>query len=212
MTTVNLGLHLLAANQGGAEVTFNESMYKLDAVVGLSFKTTESDPDNLTPAAGDVHLVGDTAENDFAGMEKHIAYYVYNQWKFIPPKEGLRAWDEEDLKYKYYDGTSWEDLYGTKSTISGHISSPVDKDYCLELVAAKDYKLIKLYAVMGSGTCTVQPTIDGATSPSTLNVTDALDSVIYLSGLDVEAGEKLELTVTNSSTPMDLQFSFETEF
>jgi len=28
----------------------------------------------------------------------------------------------------------------------------------------------------------------------------------------VEAGEKLELTVTNSSTPMDLQFSFETEF
>jgi hypothetical protein len=105
-TTPNLSIPLLVSNQSGKEVTHNEALVIIDAVLnrGVENKATNTPPGS--PSAGDAYIVGSSPTGDFVGHTDDLAFYN-NGWRFISPNEGLTIWvKDEDLLYTY-DGSSW---------------------------------------------------------------------------------------------------------
>jgi len=210
--TANKGLYLLAENQHGAEVTFNESMYKLDSLIHLSPLAQQNAPPG-SPSHGDVYLVA-TGTGVWAGYNNHIAYYINNQWRFAVPRDGMRAYNQDTDEYLYYNGSAWTDLYGSADNLSGHIVTPFATDYTLILYTAEAFTITKLSAVTSTGTCTLGLSVEEVAPETTLAVTtdiahlDDFDSSGGNQTLAVAAEEKLELVVSViSSSCLDLQFT-----
>ena len=109
MTTPNLALPELVASQAQKEVTHNEALAIIDALLcgGVINRTQTSDP--TSPANGDCYIVSATATGAFTGHENHIAHYYSGSWRFYTPKEGwnLRVKDE-DIRVEW-TGTAWDD-------------------------------------------------------------------------------------------------------
>jgi len=215
--TVNLGLEILAENQAAAEVTFNESMYKLDAIVqGKCISRTLVTPP-LNPSTGDVYIVGvGTQTDEWIGKENYIAYSIATQWKFVPPVEGMQMWNMAtgENSYVFYDGNSWE--LARMDSISGHISSPSEQIVCLDLAAAEPYKTIKLWGMTGVGTCTIQLRRgSGTTHNQTGNYGNSLSCTTSRSSESTVIGNilkeyRLALDVTSvSGDCVDLTFGVE---
>jgi len=105
-TTPNLSIPLLVSNQSGKEITHNEALVIVDAILnrGVENKATNTPPGS--PSAGDAYIVGSSPTGDFATHAGELAFYN-NGWRFISPNEGLTIWvKDEDLLYTY-DGSSW---------------------------------------------------------------------------------------------------------
>jgi len=210
--TANKGLYLLAENQHGAEVTFNESMYKLDSLIHLSPLDQLNAPPG-SPSHGDVYLVDTAGSGDWTGYNNYIAYYLNNQWKFVVPRDGMRAYMQDTDEYLFYNGTTWTDLYGLEDNLSGHIVSPFAIYYTLILYTAEAFTITKLSAVAGVGSCTLGLSVDEVAPTATLAVTNSiahLDDFVTGGGTDtlaVPAEKKLELVVSNNVDVLDLQFT-----
>ena len=212
--TANKGLYLLAENQHGAEVTFNESMYKLDSLIHLSPLAQQNAPG--TETHGNVYLVDTAGTGDWEGYDNYIAYYLNNQWKFIPPKDGMRAYMQDTDEYVYYNGTIWTDLYGSSDGLSGHIVTPLAMDYTLILYTTEAFTITKLSAIAGSGSCTLGLRVDeDATQPETTVAVTPL-AIAHLVDFDTDGGtqtlavpaeKKVELVVSSVTTCLDLQFT-----
>jgi len=210
--TANKGLYLLAENQQGAEVTFNESMYKLDSLIHLSPLAQQNAPPG-SPSHGDVYLVDTAGSGVWVGYNNHIAYYLNNQWKFVVPRDGMRAYNQDTDEYLYYNGTIWIDLYGSADNLSGHIVTPFATDYTLILYTAEAFTITKLSAVTATGTCTIGLSVDEVAPTATKDITTTiahLEDFVTGGGTDtlaVPAEKKLELVVSAISTCLDLQFT-----
>lgn len=108
-TTPNLGIDYLEENQVDAEVMVNEGWNLVDAVAQLSVIDKDVFTPPGSPADGDCYIVAATATGAWTGQEDSIAFYN-SGWRFVPPREGMLAWvQDEDLIY-YYDGAAWAEL------------------------------------------------------------------------------------------------------
>jgi hypothetical protein len=108
-TTNNLGLTLVEQSQAQKEVTVNDAINKIDAILntGVIDKDLSNPPGS--PAEGDVYIVGPAASNDWNGQDDNVAHYTNGVWAFIAPNEGFTIWvNDEDTLYTW-DGTSWID-------------------------------------------------------------------------------------------------------
>jgi hypothetical protein len=105
-TTPNLSIPLLVSNQSGKEVTHNEALVIVDAILnrGVENKSTNTPP--ATPSGGEAYIVGSSPTDVFVSHEGDLAFYN-NGWRFITPNEGLTIWaNDEDVLYTY-DGSGW---------------------------------------------------------------------------------------------------------
>lgn len=105
-TTNHLGINLLYSSQSQKEVTVNEALARIDAILntGVIDKDLATPPGS--PSAGDVYIVAASPTGSWAGKAGHIAYFD-QIWRFITPREGLTLWvNDENLHYAY-NGTSW---------------------------------------------------------------------------------------------------------
>jgi hypothetical protein len=109
MTTPNLALPELVASQAQKEVTHNEALAIIDALLcgGVVNRTQTAEP--TSPANGDCYIVAATATGPFTGHENHLAHYYSGSWRFYIPKEGwhVRVKDE-DIRVEW-NGTAWDD-------------------------------------------------------------------------------------------------------
>jgi len=213
MITGTLGFLTLTESQAGAEFVYNENIYKLDAVTQLSVYDYENDPP-VTAIDGDVWVVGETGTGDWENKDNHIAYYVQTGWKFITPKEGMRAYVHGSgllTTYKglyiKYNGTAWEVVAYLTDVITGHIVAPLHMDYCLDLKAIGDYEITKIIAETGGGTCDLEIIVNTTTQTGVLSVDDTMDSITMTAS--VTADDSVYLSVTNISDALDLQFQVE---
>jgi Protein of unknown function (DUF2793) len=105
-TTTHLGITLVEQSQAQKEVTVNQALTRIDAILnsGAKSRTTSTPPGS--PASGDLYIVGASPSGAWAGQAGQLAYFDQT-WKFIAPNEGVTLWvNDEDLIYSY-NGSAW---------------------------------------------------------------------------------------------------------
>lgn len=116
-TTPNLGITLVEQAQAQKEVTVNNAILTLDAVIGGGVIDKDLATPPGSPAEGDRYIVAGSPTGAWSGKANHIAFYYNGGWRFINPGEGFFVWvNDEDLLY-VYTGSAWS------STVSGSLAS-----------------------------------------------------------------------------------------
>jgi hypothetical protein len=108
--TPKLGMPELSASQQGKEVTHNEALRILDALVQATAIDKDSGTPPGSPADGDTYIVGTTssASGDWDGYDDYIAYYKNTAWLFVAPIEGMRVYlVDESAEYVYLGSAGW---------------------------------------------------------------------------------------------------------
>lgn len=112
-TSVNLGMPYLSAAQSQKEVTHNEALAILDALVHLPVEDRDLTEPPSTVAEGQVYLLATTGSSGWAGYGSGaIAHYVNGAWSFYTPREGWKAWIKDEDALLCYEGTAvgWRNL------------------------------------------------------------------------------------------------------
>ena len=104
--TPHLTITLLEQAQAQKEVTVNEALFRIDAVLnsGANDKDLTTPPAN--PAAGDVYIIPASATGVWAGKTGQVAYFD-QIWRFILPNPGLMLWVTDEAKHYIYNGGVW---------------------------------------------------------------------------------------------------------
>jgi Protein of unknown function (DUF2793) len=106
-TTDRLALPLLAAAQAQKEMTHNEALTLLDALVQLVVVGHIAAPP-ATPAPGQCWIVATGATGAWAGRDGSIACWTGGGWRFAAPFPGMKAWHAtEGVEYRR-DATTWQ--------------------------------------------------------------------------------------------------------
>ena len=105
--TPHLNITLLEQSQAQKEVTVNEALYRIDALLnsGVIDKDLAAPP--ASPAQGDVYIVAASPTGAWSGKAKSVAYFD-QIWRFIAPNEGLMLWVTDENKRYLYNGSAWE--------------------------------------------------------------------------------------------------------
>jgi hypothetical protein len=105
-TTPHLQLTLVEQAQAQKEVTVNQALHRIDALLNAGVLDKDLSTPPSMPAEGDVYIVAASPTGDWATHALEIAYF--NQvWRFIAPREGLSLWVcDEDAQY-VFDGSAW---------------------------------------------------------------------------------------------------------
>jgi hypothetical protein len=102
----NIGLPYIDVGQAQKEVTHNEALAALDVLVqGAVINATTTAPPG-SPTDGQAWIVAASATGAWAGKDKQIAAW-FGGWRFYPPKEGWRVWDQAADVIRTFDGTNW---------------------------------------------------------------------------------------------------------
>lgn len=104
--TSNLGMALLESSQAQKEVTINEALVCLDAMISGAVLDKDLATPPGSPAAGAVYIVAASPTGAWAGKATYIAYYD-QVWRFIAPATGMRVWVRDELQYYTWSGTAW---------------------------------------------------------------------------------------------------------
>jgi hypothetical protein len=104
--TPHLNITLLEQAQAQKEVTVNEALFRIDAVLnsGANDKDLATPPAN--PVAGDVYIIPASATGSWAGKTGQVAYFD-QIWRFILPQPGLMLWVTDEAKHYIYNGGVW---------------------------------------------------------------------------------------------------------
>ncbi|MCP5361015.1 MAG: DUF2793 domain-containing protein, partial [Hyphomicrobiales bacterium] len=120
--TTNLSLTLLEQSQSQKEVTMNEALVRLDAVINRGVEDKDLNTPPGSPTAGDMYIVAASATGDWTGYEDRLAYYE-QVWRFILPNEGMTIWVNDENRLYSYDGTVWVPASGITAHGSAGLSS-----------------------------------------------------------------------------------------
>ncbi len=106
MPTTNLNLALVAQSQAQKEVTVNEALTRIDALMNRGVEDKDLATPPGSPAEGDAYIVGASATDDWAGKEGQLAYFE-QIWRFVEPNEGLAVWVKDEDALYAFDGAAW---------------------------------------------------------------------------------------------------------
>lgn len=112
MTTPNLSLPELAANQTQPHVPVNAALRRLDALVQLTVLSISNTPPG-SPADGDRYIVGDSPTGAWVGHEHDVVAFIGTGWIYWVPAIGWQAFVQAlGLSYVYGAGSpiGWEPL------------------------------------------------------------------------------------------------------
>ena len=105
-TSPRFGLPLLFAGQSQKELTVNEALLSADLLLHPAIEGTATTPPS-SPVAGQSWIVGAGATGSFAGQVDKIAAWSEGGWRFITPREGMRAYDLSVSAHRIYAGSAW---------------------------------------------------------------------------------------------------------
>src|SRR6185295_16253008 len=100
-TTTHLGITLVEQSQAQKEVTVNQALMRLDALLNNGAKSRATNTPPGSPASGDLYIVGGAPTGAWSGQANKLGYYDQG-WHFITPSEGMTLWvADEDIIYSY---------------------------------------------------------------------------------------------------------------
>lgn len=117
-TSTKFGIPYIASQQATPEITHNEALYLIEALLRGVKDRTNTPPG--APADGDTYLVTAVATGAWAGWENHIAIYASNAWRFVPgydtdgtriaigaAHEGMQVYVQDEDKLYRWTGAAW---------------------------------------------------------------------------------------------------------
>lgn len=111
MTELETGRHrlpLLAVSQAQKEVTHNEALVLIDALLHMSVENTLSVPPLVTDNdVGKCWLVGANASGLWANKTGQIAVWIGGSWRFLEPQNGMRVWQKSKSCHSLYIAGQW---------------------------------------------------------------------------------------------------------
>lgn len=107
MTTAHLALPYIEAAQAQKEVTHNEALNRLDALVQLAVLDRDLTAPPADPAEGDRYIVATGATDAWGGHDGEVAAW-YGGWIFLAPRPGWRAWVADEAVMLLYGGAGWD--------------------------------------------------------------------------------------------------------
>lgn len=107
--TPNIALPLLYSAQAQKEITHNEALILIDALLPGSVMAQANDPATLTPEPGQAWIIGSAPLADWEGHATKIAVFSEGGWRFIPPVPGMRLYDRAAAMVRRFDGSIWSE-------------------------------------------------------------------------------------------------------
>ena len=105
--TARFALPLLAMGQAQKEVTHNEALVLLDALVHAAIEDGPLTTPPPSPTAGQCWLVGAGASGDWAGQADAVAIWCEGGWRFVPPRAGMRIVRLSDGAWLRREAGAW---------------------------------------------------------------------------------------------------------
>jgi Protein of unknown function (DUF2793) len=109
MNTPRLALPLLTVAQSHKELTHNEALFRLDALVQpVAESQSMAVPANLGLSdAGKCWIVGDGASGAWAGQGDHLACWSGDDWRFVTPFDGMKIHLKSSGIQEIYINNQW---------------------------------------------------------------------------------------------------------
>jgi Protein of unknown function (DUF2793) len=117
--TTRLALPFIIAGQAQKEVTHNEALLRLDALVQSSVEALGLDTPPPRPTPGQSWIVGDAPTGPWAGQAGAIASFAEAGWRFISPLPGMSVWSKADSVFALRTETEW--ILGRMPQLAVHI-------------------------------------------------------------------------------------------
>jgi hypothetical protein len=108
-TTSRFALPLLASGQAQKEITHNEALVALDALLhgALESRTLATPPEN--PVPGSLWLLPSTPalSGEWAGHAGQLALATQGGWRFVVPQVGMLLWNKQENVFGYRNAYGW---------------------------------------------------------------------------------------------------------
>lgn len=104
--TTNLSLRLLYSGQSQKDVTVNEALAAIDAVLNRGAEDKDLTAPPASPATGALYIVGSGATGAWSGHDRHISWFE-QVWRFLVPNEGMTLWVNDENALYAFNGTAW---------------------------------------------------------------------------------------------------------
>lgn len=105
-STSRFGLPLLFTGQAQKEITHNEALLRLDALIIPSLTGSAGGPPG-TPDEGDAWLIAEPSTGAWAQQSGKIATWHAGGWTFLQPQAGYMAWNKATGSHIVFDGSAW---------------------------------------------------------------------------------------------------------
>lgn len=119
--TARFALPLLGIAQAQKEVTHNEALTLLDALVQPVVEAGPQNAPPLTPATGQGWIVGDAPSGAWAGEAGALALWTTGGWRFIAPRDGMRTVRSSDGAVLRFAGGAWVEPDALASPAGGAV-------------------------------------------------------------------------------------------
>jgi hypothetical protein len=120
-STARFGLPLLMAGQAQKEITHNEALTLVDALLQPCAESagTNAPPDD--PAAGQMWIVGGAPAGAWAGCADMLAIWTDGGWRFIAPRDGTSVYVRDQDADARHVGGGWRigSLTGVRLVVAG---------------------------------------------------------------------------------------------
>lgn len=107
LQTDRLSLPLLAVAQAQKEMTHNEALAQLDALVHPVVVAVAPPTVPVAPVAGQSWIVGSAAPGVWAGHDGDVAVWTAGGWRFLAYFEGMTVWSLIDSMYFRRTSSAW---------------------------------------------------------------------------------------------------------
>jgi hypothetical protein len=120
-TTARLNAPYIVASQSQKEVTHNEALNILDAMVQTAIEDKDLSTPPGAPVEGGLWIVAASASGAWQGREEQLAHYFAGAWAFYTPPAGFSGWLKNEALTARWDGAAWRygELAGAQLVIGG---------------------------------------------------------------------------------------------
>lgn len=116
--TPKLILPMVALGQANGEITHNDALTLIDAMLHLAVEEPPTNTPPGSPVDGQVWITGAAPTGVWDGEANKVAVY-YAGWRFIPLFAGLQVWDKSLNIMQVWNGSAWQtDSFGAPLAIA----------------------------------------------------------------------------------------------
>ncbi|WP_438728127.1 DUF2793 domain-containing protein [Parasphingorhabdus sp. DH2-15] len=119
--SARLGLPFLFPSQAHKEVTVNEALEKIDAVMTPAIVGLADNPDTLQPVRGESWLISGNSSGEWEGCENHIAYWSSTGWRLCAPIEGQHIYDRSNGGMLFFREGAWKSYIAPELASGGDV-------------------------------------------------------------------------------------------